>query len=133
MFRRSSVSRKGDATLNSVLHALECARSRLAVAMATENKLTPRDRWRSYLAVEDRMRRCLKMLRSQRRISTIEAAIWMPTLEALQRIASVQDARQRRSEAQHLCRYLDEVLSRIEAQEASMILNLRFMRERHLL
>jgi chromatin segregation and condensation protein Rec8/ScpA/Scc1 (kleisin family) len=111
----STVIRKGDVTLNSLLRALECARSRLAVAMAAESKLTPRERWRSYIEIEDRMRRCLRMLRSQQRTSAQETALWLPALEALQRISSVEETRQRRSEAQHLCRFLDEVLARIES------------------
>jgi hypothetical protein len=117
LFRRDAINRRGDVTLNSLLHALECARSRLAVAMAAESKLTPREGWRSYVAIEDRMRRCLKMLRSLRRTPAQEVAVWLPTLEALQHLSAAQDTRLRRGEAQHLCRYLDEVLARIEAQE----------------
>jgi hypothetical protein len=117
LFRRDAINRRGDVTLNSLLHALECARSRLAVAMAVESKLTPRERWHSYVAIEDRMRRCLKMLRSLRRTPAQEAAAWLQTVEALQHLLAAQDIRLRRGEAQHLCRYLDEVLSRIEAQE----------------
>ena len=116
-----SVSWRGEATLKSLLHALECARNRLAVAMAIENKVTPRDRWRAYLAVEDRTRRCLRRLRSLRPMSAQEAAMLLPLLESFKTWSCGQDlVRQRRSEAQQVCRFLDEVLSRIEAQEASM-------------
>jgi hypothetical protein len=83
--------------------------------MAIESKVTPRECWRSYVEIEDRMRRCLKTLRSLQRTSKQEAALWLPLVEALQRISSSQDSRPRRSEAQQLCRFLDEVLARIEA------------------
>jgi len=88
--------------------------------MAMESKLTPRERWRSYLEVEDRTRRCLRRLRSLRRMSADESAVLLPVLDSFRHLSSGQDIRQLRSEAQRLCRFLDEILSRIEAQEASM-------------
>ncbi len=117
MFRQELSSRRADVTLRRLLYALECARSRLAVAMAAESKATPPARWRDYVEVEDRMRRCLKRLRSVRRALPQESLGWLPTLEALQSPQRARDSEARRGEAQHLCQYLCDVLARIEAQE----------------
>lgn len=117
MLRQESLNRRADLTLRRLLHALECARSQLAVAMATESKATPPSRWRSYVEIDDRMRRCLRRLRSLRRDPSQEPLELLPTLEALQRLPRRPDPETRRAGAEHLCRYLGDVLSRIEAQE----------------
>jgi hypothetical protein len=51
-------------TYRELLVALERARTRLAVAMATENRLTPLERRRYYLDTAERMSRFAKKLRS---------------------------------------------------------------------
>ena len=117
MLRQCPLSRKADLTLARLLHALECARSQFAVAMAVESKATPPDRWRSYVEIDDRMRRCLRRLRMIRRFPLREPPSWLSTLEALQRLPKRVDSGARRAEAEHLCRYLGDVLARIEAQE----------------
>ncbi len=117
MLRQESLNRRADLTLRRLLHALECARSQLAVAMATESKATPPARWRSYVEIDDRMRRCLKRLRLLRRPPSREPPAWLLTLEALQRLPRVSDSGARRAEAENLCRHLGDILARIEAQE----------------
>ncbi len=117
MLRQDPVGRKADLTLARLLHALECARSQFAVAMAVESKATPPARWRSYVEVDDRMRRCLRRLKLIRRFPPDEPPSWLSTLEALQRLPKRGDSGVRRAEAEHLCRYLGDVLARIEAQE----------------
>ncbi len=51
-----------------LLNALERARSRFAVAIAAESKMTPAARLRQYVETDDQMRRYLKQLRSLRRL-----------------------------------------------------------------
>jgi len=120
VLRQESFNRNSDLTLRRLLYALECARSRLAVAMAAESKVTPPARWQSYIETEDRMRRCLKRLRVLHCALPLEALGWLPTLEALQHAPGRVDPGSQRGEAQHLCQFLGDVLARIEAQEKVM-------------
>ena len=117
MFRKEYSDRKSDVALKRLLYALECARSRLAVAMAAESKAIPPVTWRRYVEVEDRMRRCLKRLRLRHRALPQESLGWLPGLEALQSLPGGGNAERKQGEAQHLCQYLGDLLSRIEAQE----------------
>ena len=110
-------SRRAERTLMRLLHALECARGQLAIAMAVESKVTPPARWRSYVEVDDRMRRCLRRLKLLRRHTLQEPPGWLVILDSLQRLPRVSDTGTRRAQAEHLCSYLAEVLARIEAQE----------------
>ena len=120
MIRQESLNRNTDISLRRLLYALECARSRLAVAMAAESKVTPPARWQSYLETENRMRRCLKRLRMFHEPLPQEVLGWLPTLEDLQHPTAMGDPGSGRGEAEHLCRYLGDVLTRIEAQEIVM-------------
>ena len=52
---------------DELVRALEITRGRLAVVMAMEAKATPPDCWKYYRETEDRMRRYLKKLKSDRR------------------------------------------------------------------
>ncbi len=120
MLRQESQIRTADVTLKRLLQALECARSRLAVAMAAERKAIPPARWRSYLEMEDRTRRCLKKLRRFRRSIPQEPQGWLATVESLQRLPGIANPWTHRAEAEHLCRYLGDMLARIEAHEETL-------------
>ncbi len=117
MLGQETQDRKAEATLGRLLHALECARNKFAVAMAVESKATPPARWRSYVEIDDRMRRCLKKLKSIRRAPPRESPGWLLTLEALLKLPSGLETRTPHAEAEHLSRYLGEVLARLETQE----------------
>lgn len=118
MPQEESLARRPDEALRRLLHALECARSRFAVAIAAETKYTPPARWQSYIEVEDRLRRCLRRLRLHRRMESADAISWLLTLDALQEFPVSRDFEPRRGEAMHLCAHLVGVLARIEEQEA---------------
>ncbi len=93
-----------------LLKALEGARTRLAVAIAAETKATPAAQWKYYLDTADRMRRCLKQLRSVSRFSTQDEDCWTQALDRLNQIAERSDARVRGGEAHQLCQHLRAVL-----------------------
>jgi len=97
---------------HELLYALESARSRLAVAIAAESKVTPRERWRRYLETEDRMRRCLRAIRCQPARGSRRHG-WGQALSLLRQPLPVVD-RTNCGEAHRLCEHLSEVLSLIE-------------------
>jgi hypothetical protein len=98
-----------------LLHALENARGRLAVAIATETKTTTAGRWRHYREVEDRLRRCLKELRCHGPTGLRTQVGWHEALEALKGIHYTSPERMaRKDEAMHLCQQLGDVLTPLE-------------------
>jgi acyl-CoA reductase-like NAD-dependent aldehyde dehydrogenase len=62
---------------------LERARTRLAVAMASETKSNPPDRWQHCLETADRARRFMKKLRRADSDGLQEEQGWIPALEKL--------------------------------------------------
>ena len=98
---------------HELLHALESARSRLAVAIAAESKVTPRERWRRYLETEDRMRRCLRALRGHPARGSSKWHGWGQALSLLKHAFPVEDG-VGGGEAHRLCQHLSEVLNFIE-------------------
>jgi hypothetical protein len=96
-----------------LLHALERARSRLAVAIAAENKYTPRERWRHYLETEDRMRRCVREIRQSCNPSLEKQRDCLQVLSLLMQPFPA-DGGEAEGEAQRLCRRCYEVLAIIE-------------------
>jgi hypothetical protein len=97
---------------------LETARGRLAVAMAMESKITPPDRWRFYRETEDRMRRYLKKLRSERRPELEERLDLLELARALKRLPFVPNhSVAHHGEAQQLCQKLREILAPLEQLE----------------
>ena len=90
-------------TNRELVLALESARTRLAVAIASEAKSTPLDRWQYYLETADKMRRFSKKLRMGSG-ALQEREEWMRALEALRRLP-VQ------SKALPLCRMLRELIA----------------------
>jgi hypothetical protein len=100
------------------VRALETARGRLAVAMAMESKTTPPDRWRYYRETEDRMRRYLKKLRSDRRSELEERVDLLELARALKRLPFTPDhSVARHGEAHQLCQKLREILAPLEQLE----------------
>jgi hypothetical protein len=102
-----------------LLFALESARSRLAVAIAAENKVTPRDRWRYYLETEDRTRRCVREMRRLYGRGTRRRNGWLQALSLLKQPLT-DDNGPSRGEAQQLCQRLSEVLHTIEGGDSML-------------
>jgi hypothetical protein len=88
---------------------MEKARSCLAVAIAAENKTTPRAAWRTYLATEDRMRRCVRELRRAHGRVNGAPPDWHRVLALLNQPLPEGGEKHRR-EAERLCRRLHDVL-----------------------
>lgn len=110
MFGRKGIA--DDSPCGVLFRALERARTRFAIAVATESKTTPPDKWRYYLETEDRMRRVLKDLRSQR----WSGMTWNQAIEALRRLPDPYGQEADYTEAQVLCRQLREVMARLESR-----------------
>lgn len=104
---------RGQRHYHELLYALESARSRLAVAIAAESKVTPRERWRHYLETEDRMRRCVREIRGHLAQRSGRQNGWIQALSLLRKSMPAGD-RPSRGEAQCLCQHLAEVLNIIE-------------------
>jgi hypothetical protein len=96
---------------------MENARSRLAVAVASENKATPRERWRYYLETEDRMRRCVREIRRNTKRSFRRQFEWLQALDLLKKPLPAEE-RKSRGEAQLLCQRIYDVLAIIESDAA---------------
>lgn len=96
-----------------LLVALERARGRLAVAIAAENKITPRERWRHYLETEDRMRKVVREIRSRCGRSYRKPFAWLQVMEVLNRPLPPTDE-WAGGEASELCDRLHRVLEIME-------------------
>jgi hypothetical protein len=92
-----------------LVHALEHARSRLAVAAAADTKLMTAERWREYLETEASLRRCIRELRLRQHTERHLPAAAASGL--LHEIASTLRRETRRGDALELCRRLREILS----------------------
>ena len=97
-----------------LLLGLERARTRLAVAAARERKATPIPKWGVYNETEDRMRHCLRKLRTGRSDHPEAAETWMPALDALDRLLGPVAQVSESGEAEHLNRRLCEILKLLE-------------------
>ncbi len=96
-----------------LLIAIERTRSQLAVAIAAENKSTPRERWRHFLATEDRMRRCVREIRRHHRQDPGKRYDWIQALNLLKQPLPAGE-REHSGRAILLCQRLHEVLAIIE-------------------
>ncbi len=89
-----------------LLLAIESARNRLAVAIASETKSTPPDRRQYYLETADRMRRISRKLRKDGAGIPQDRQPWIRALEALNRLPA-------QSKALPLCRILRDIAKRL--------------------
>jgi hypothetical protein len=96
-----------------LLCAIEHTRSRLAVAIAAENKATPRERWRHYLETEERLRKCLKEIRQHSHRNPERQHDWYQALNLLRRPLPATEG-ESQGDAQVLCQRMYEVLAIIE-------------------
>jgi hypothetical protein len=95
-----------------LMQALERARSRLAIAAATDARLTPLKRRRDYMEMEERIRRCLKELRlrqhTERHLpSAVASGLLHQLSSTLRRETGYGDAHK-------LCQQLQEILLCLE-------------------
>ncbi len=98
-----------------LVHLLEKARSRLAIAIATESKATPLERLRFYRETEERMHRCLRELRSYKRSGISRQQGWLESLEVLKRLPTGPEYfGARHGLALQLCERLREALAPLE-------------------
>ena len=87
--------------------ALESARTRLSIAIATQSKSTPPALWRHYLDTADRMSRFMRKLRQNGGETAMKIKKDGPVREALRQIAMENDARR-------LCQILEDMVSDLE-------------------
>jgi hypothetical protein len=97
--------------LDELVHALETARSRLAVAVAADSKVTTLSQRKHYLETDARLRRCLRKLRARQRPGRSGHLIWTECLESLGLLLAEGACRGR---SHRMCACLDEILSRLE-------------------
>jgi hypothetical protein len=90
-----------------LLLALESARTRLAIAIASESKSTPLDQWQYYLATTDRMGRYIKKLRKSKAEASSESKDLDRALDLL-RTLPVHDR------AMKLCRLIHDIVAGLE-------------------
>ena len=100
--------------------ALERARTRLAIAYASERKRTTAMSWQAYTAVEDRMRRYLRRLRTGWDPAPRDSEKWIDALQSLENLPSnpVPDSPQGATQLlfQHLFHALDLLEGKSEAE-----------------
>jgi hypothetical protein len=95
---------------DGLVQALEAARSRLAIAVAADSKLTPPSQRKLYLETDARLRRCLRELRV-RQWPGLTGKSWEEGLENLSRLLSEGVSRGR---SHRMCTRLAEILSQLE-------------------
>jgi len=99
---------------DELLHSLEQARTRLAVAIATESKATPLERIRYYRETDEKVHRCVRELRSLRRSGVEGQQGWQEALSALKRLLAPEYFAARQGHALQLCQQLREALASLE-------------------
>ncbi len=98
------------------LYAMENARSRLAVAMAAETKVTSRERWHRYREVEERLRRYIKDLRTNYSRSEGWQIGWVEAMSLLKEPLAASEPESRGC-AQQLYGRLSAVLAIVESRK----------------
>jgi hypothetical protein len=112
--RRHGGARNGDI---DIVLALENARTRFAVAVATEKKTTAPKLWRSYFETEDRLRRCLKTLRAPGHSGLSGNRECALAMEILVQRSAICSSQQPDGEAKRLCGVLQEALKYLERED----------------
>lgn len=97
--------------LDELVHALEAARSRLAVAVAADSKVTTLNQRKRYLETDARLRRCLRKLRTRQWPGRSGHQTWS---ECLERLGVLLAEGSCRGKSHRMCACLDEILSRLE-------------------
>jgi hypothetical protein len=87
--------------------ALESARTRLSIAIATESKSTPRERWRYYLDTTEQIRRFVKKLRKADFGAMSASQSWTRALDILKHLPT-------HNRAHRLCQILREIVAKLE-------------------
>ena len=123
----SALGRYDPAYLQGVIRILETVRSRLAVAAAADNKITPPGQRKIYLETDQRLRCCLRSLRSMHRLQPSGSLRWSESVAALQHLLASSD--QEKGRCREMCVRLQEVLCGIEAQEGTGASGMRPGRE----
>lgn len=113
MIREETIRGRDPRLYKDLLCALERARSRLAVAIATENRFTPRERWRHYLETESRMRQVVREIRNRSGRSYRKQFAWLQALDVLSQPLPAPDGHSH-GEASALCDKLHAVLDLME-------------------
>jgi hypothetical protein len=90
-----------------LVFALESARMRLSVAIATESKSTPRECWRYYLDTTDQICRLIKKLRNADFDSKPVSQGWVRALDILKHLPA-------QNKALRLCQILSEIVAKLE-------------------
>jgi predicted aminopeptidase len=96
---------------DELVHALEAARSRLAIAVAADSKMTPLCQRKLYLETDVRLRRCLRKLRARQWPGRSGHSDWIECLESLTRLLDEAACRGR---SHRMCARLVEILNRLE-------------------
>jgi hypothetical protein len=99
--------------LDELVQTLEAARSRLAIAVAADSKMTPPSQRKLYLEIDARLRNCLRELRSQRRPGGRVQGSWTDCLESLSRLLGEPI---HRGKSHRMCGRLCEILNRLEGR-----------------
>lgn len=112
--------RQGSDGRRELVFALERARTRLAVSIASEMKTTRAELWNLYRDTEDRLRRCLKVLRARQRQGAVEEGGATDALEALRRLSlHLLPSETGPGDARQLCRNVREALECLERGPAA--------------
>ena len=102
------IQNRGSAKIHKELvFALESARMKLSIAIATESKSTPRDRWQYYLETADQIGRFIKKLRDADLESGSFAQGWIRALDMLKHLPT-------QSKALRLSQTLREIVMKLE-------------------
>jgi len=92
VFDSGQMDRDSEILRIELIHALERARSRFAIAIAGESKSTPCDLRMYYLDTADRMRRFVTGLRNDEGAGNLRQQNWEDALEALRKIPMKEGA-----------------------------------------
>ena len=105
---------KENALCRQLVLALESARTKLAIAVATEAKATSLERWSYYLDTAEQIRRCVKRLRRQNPAASLGHSNLLHALDSLERFPAWQIHQWHQSEALNLCRFLRDVVAELK-------------------
>jgi hypothetical protein len=106
-----SLNGNADAVHQRLLSALESARTRFAIAIASETKSTPVERWRYYLDTADWISQFIRKFRKANSGAVLENQDWYRAYRALEGLKRMP---LQNGNASHMCRILRDVVRRLE-------------------